>query len=150
MITTEEYINKFRTRKRSFTKAQVLALGLEWPLKKGWKKAMVGLEITEEQQKIFEKGKNRLIRRKKKFVLCYKGDHWSFLWQTLRYAAKEKYGLICMKCGKTEDEAVIHVDHIEPVSLYPEKAYDFSNLQILCAQCNIKKSNKDFTDYRNK
>jgi hypothetical protein len=35
----------------------------------------------------------------------------------------------------------LHVDHIKPVSKYPELKLEFDNLQILCENCNLGKSN---------
>jgi len=43
---------------------------------------------------------------------------------------------------------VLHVDHIKPRSKYPELSLTFSNLQILCEDCNFGKSNIDQTDWR--
>jgi 5-methylcytosine-specific restriction endonuclease McrA len=54
-----------------------------------------------------------------------------------------------MLCGRRAGNGVvIHVDHIKPRSLYPELALEFSNLQVLCMDCNQGKSNRDFTDWR--
>ena len=50
-----------------------------------------------------------------------------------------------MVCGSTER---IHVDHIKPRSKYPELELDINNLQVLCEDCNIGKSNIDETDWR--
>lgn len=69
-------------------------------------------------------------------------------WLEAREYVFKIYGRVCMACG--DDSAVMHVDHIKPRSLYPELAFEFDNLQVLCAQCNIKKSNKHETDYRPK
>ena len=44
----------------------------------------------------------------------------------------------------------MHVDHIKPMSLHPELKYKFDNLQILCKDCDLAKSNTDETDYRGK
>lgn len=47
-----------------------------------------------------------------------------------------------------KDGKVMHVDHIKPKSLHPELKYELSNLQVLCEDCNIGKSNLDDTDWR--
>ncbi len=63
-------------------------------------------------------------------------------WRVLRLQAFEKYGSRCACCGKSaKDGAVLHVDHIKPRSLYPELERDINNLQILCCDCNMGKSN---------
>lgn len=70
-------------------------------------------------------------------------------WKALRYKALVKYGNRCMACGRApKDRVIIHVDHILPRSTYPEHALTLKNLQILCEDCNISKSNKDETDWR--
>ena len=42
----------------------------------------------------------------------------------------------------------LHVDHIKPRSKHPELELDINNLQILCKDCNLGKSNTDSIDYR--
>lgn len=42
----------------------------------------------------------------------------------------------------------MHVDHIKPRSKYPELELEFTNLQILCADCNLGKRNHDSIDWR--
>ena len=51
-----------------------------------------------------------------------------------------------MLCAKTK--GVMHVDHIKPRSKFPDLELEFDNLQILCKACNLGKSNKDQTDFR--
>ena len=67
-------------------------------------------------------------------------------WRDLRYYALKLYGRKCQLCFATNTQ--IHVDHIKPRSKYPELALDIKNLQILCKDCNLGKSNKDETDWR--
>ena len=83
-------------------------------------------------------------KKKKSNSLFYNSQEW----KELRYQAIKKYGKKCMCCNSTEK--TIHVDHIKPRSLYPELALEFSNLQILCEDCNLGKLNKDQTDWRGK
>jgi len=47
-----------------------------------------------------------------------------------------------------ETSRQIHVDHIKPRSKFPELELVFDNLQVLCDDCNIGKSNVDSTDFR--
>lgn len=47
-----------------------------------------------------------------------------------------------------KDGVKLHVDHIKPKSLFLHLAYDLNNLQVLCEDCNMGKSNKDDTDWR--
>ena len=67
-------------------------------------------------------------------------------WLGARYSALLKHGRTCMCCGVEAKPA--HVDHIKPRSKYPELALDVSNLQVLCRDCNLGKSNTDETDWR--
>ena len=55
-----------------------------------------------------------------------------------------------MMCGRSPKmhSVVIHVDHIKPRSIYPDLSLEFTNLQLLCADCNLGKSNKYDTDWR--
>jgi len=72
-------------------------------------------------------------------------------WRQLRYAAIVKYGNRCICCGSSpKNGRIIHVDHIKPRSIYPERALDINNLQILCEHCNIGKSNIDETNWNNR
>lgn len=69
-------------------------------------------------------------------------------WRELRYKALVKYGARCQCCGANRDDGVrIHVDHIKPRSKFPDLQLELSNLQVLCEDCNIGKSNKDYTDW---
>ena len=67
-------------------------------------------------------------------------------WLELRYNVLVKYGRKCLACGNA---GIMHVDHILPRSLHPQLELQFDNLQVLCENCNIGKSNKDSTDWRN-
>jgi 5-methylcytosine-specific restriction endonuclease McrA len=67
-------------------------------------------------------------------------------WKVMRRRVLVKYGRRCMKCNVSKGE--IHVDHIIPRSKAPHLSLTFSNLQVLCRDCNMEKSNKNTTDYR--
>ncbi len=72
------------------------------------------------------------------------GFYESMRWQRLRYSTLKKYRKCCL-CGSADR---LHVDHIKPRSKFPELAHDPDNLQVLCAACNLAKSNRDSSDYR--
>ena len=71
-------------------------------------------------------------------------------YRKLRLKVFLRDGEVCGKCkaipahGKS-----LTIDHIKPVSKYPELAMDIDNLQVLCWECNQSKSNKHNTSYRN-
>jgi 5-methylcytosine-specific restriction endonuclease McrA len=67
-------------------------------------------------------------------------------WKQLRFRVLIHYQRRCMACFATN--TVLHVDHIKPISKFPELRLDFNNLQILCETCNLGKSNVYFHDLR--
>jgi hypothetical protein len=70
-------------------------------------------------------------------------------WLELRYRVLQKSGGSCKLCGcRATADNPLQVDHIKPRSLYPELELVESNLQVLCRNCNLGKSNKDETDWR--
>lgn len=78
-----------------------------------------------------------------------KGFYESDEWRALRYQALKVYGRKCSVCGATpESGKIMHVDHIKPRSRFPELALLLENLQVLCEDCNIGKSNKDTIKWR--
>jgi len=58
-------------------------------------------------------------------------------WQALRLEALRRDGWQCVQCGA---RTRLEVDHIEPVRTHPERAFDLSNLQTLCASCHTRKT----------
>lgn len=70
-------------------------------------------------------------------------------WQNLRYAILREQKGTCQLCGRTKkDGVVLHVDHIIPLSKDWSKRLDKNNLQVLCKDCNLGKSNTDSIDWR--
>jgi len=71
-------------------------------------------------------------------------------WRTLRVQVLEAYLAKCAMCNRTPQEhgVVVHVDHIIPKSRNPRIALCFDNLQVLCEDCNLGKSNRFRTDWR--
>lgn len=53
-IISLEFINKHRTANGAWTKAQMQVLGIPWPQPTGWKSAIFGKVISDEQAKAFE------------------------------------------------------------------------------------------------
>lgn len=97
---------------------------------------------AKDRQQLFERTTNRPFKHEKdKF-------YRSKAWVELRYQVLNKYGHRCQKCGATKQEASMHVDHIKPRSKYPHLELDFDNMQVLCRDCNMGKSNKYEDDYR--
>lgn len=101
-----------------------------------------------KSQKLITKFYEERKKKKSKRV----GFYASKAWKDLRYRALKFYDRKCMCCGRNPEDhkIVLHVDHIKPRSLYPELCLKFSNVQILCEDCNLGKSNTDTIDYRPK
>lgn len=62
-------------------------------------------------------------------------------WRTLRWEVLSTSDGSCVMCGATRKSSgqSMHVDHIHPRSTHPHLELSKSNLQILCADCNIGK-----------
>ena len=58
----------------------------------------------------------------------------------LRHECFKRDGYKCVECGATNKEKVLHCDHIIPVSQGGSDELD--NLQTLCDDCNLAKSDK--------
>jgi 5-methylcytosine-specific restriction endonuclease McrA len=108
-------------------------------------------EITELREQLPEDvqwlGK---VARRLKYVVESMEFFGSRKWADLRYEVLRERGARCECCGasKDDDGVVIQVDHIRPRSKYPELAWDKTNLQVLCKECNTGKSNRYFDDWR--
>lgn len=74
----------------------------------------------------------------------------SWAWKDLRYKAIKLHGRKCQCCGWTPSDGNgrIVVDHIKPRRKYPKLELELSNLQVLCNDCNMGKSNKYHDDFR--
>jgi 5-methylcytosine-specific restriction endonuclease McrA len=79
---------------------------------------------------------------------------WTFYksapWLALRAKVYEKYHGKCCLCGRSHrhDGVKIHADHIKPRSKYPHLELVEDNIQLLCEDCNLGKSNRYTTDWR--
>lgn len=110
-------------------------------------------DIPAIKVKSSKKNKNR-GKNKKRRARISKADNQGFYhsdeWRELRVRVLEKYECKCMMCGRSPQEhgIVIHCDHIKPRSKRPDLSLTFDNLQLLCADCNLGKSNKYSTDWR--
>jgi len=87
--------------------------------------------------------------KRKKKIKPSKSFYKSRGWLELRYRVLRVYRAKCMCCGRTPQEhnIVVHVDHIKPRSKFQHLELNFDNMQILCADCNLGKSNIDNTDW---
>lgn len=102
------------------------------------------IKVSNKKAERVERRKLRKTRIKKRTPKVY--FYESREWQDLRYRILKKYSRKCMVCFSTNIE--LHVDHIKPISKFPDLALEESNLQVLCRACNLGKSNKDCIDWR--
>lgn len=78
-------------------------------------------------------------------------NYFSEDFRRLRHEVFLRDGEVCVCCGATPGrETYLTIDHIKPVSKFPDLSMDIDNLQVLCWPCNKEKSNKHYTDYRKK
>jgi 5-methylcytosine-specific restriction endonuclease McrA len=102
---------------------------------------------------------NRVAGKPYKFGMrsprnVFSGEHDGFYesreWLELRYRVLRSSDGRCQLCGRNKHDNIrLHVDHIKPRSKYPRLQLREDNLQVLCNECNIGKSNTDETDWRN-
>jgi hypothetical protein len=91
---------------------------------------------------VYFKGK---LHQKKIKDLFYE----SIEWRDLRYKVLKANDGRCELCGHGKHTGkILHVDHIMPRSKFPLIELEITNLQVLCEDCNMGKSNKDMTDWR--
>lgn len=100
------------------------------------------------QGKTFNEAINALIPEKEK---TSKKFYASLEWKKVRYdVLKESNGRCCL-CGRSaKDGVVLQVDHIVPLSKDWSKRLDKSNLQVLCEDCNLGKSNRDSINWKDR
>lgn len=58
----------------------------------------------------------------------------------LRHECFKRDGYKCKECGATKEEKMLHCDHI--ISVSQNGSDELDNLQTLCNDCNLAKSNK--------
>ena len=124
---------------------------------------MSKLSATPPEAVIFLKKDNLLQRRLKyiqekfnlsKFTEIKKGPNKNYFNQKnnskrnpidsrLRHEVFKRDNYRCKECGATRDETTLHVDHILPVS--QSGTDELVNLQTLCQDCNLAKSNKSWS-----
>ncbi|CAI2536690.1 HNH endonuclease [Serratia proteamaculans] len=95
---------------------------------------------------------HQTVRKNTKQRMCQEKDlfYRSSEWRSLRYQVLREQSACCACCGRSPrvHGIVLHVDHILPRSKFPHFALDKSNLQVLCDDCNLAKSNTTFDDWR--
>jgi len=105
-----------------------------------------------QYKKVIRKEYNRLNNKQLRPTYQTKTDdefYKSQAWKEVRYIVLQKHSGACMLCGARASDGVhIHVDHIVPRSIDRNKELDINNLQVLCSDCNLGKSNFDDTNWK--
>lgn len=70
---------------------------------------------------------------------CWRNSKEGEIWKQQQYKIQNG---CCAICRQPTPFKGSHIDHIKPISLYPDLNIDPKNLQITCPPCNISKSNK--------
>ena len=111
-----------------------------------WLDVGKGVSFTKKEMDKIKSIKNQKNKSWKKTT----GFYISREWRELRYKVLQKNDGCCCLCGrsKAKHDIILHVDHIKPRSKFPKLELDINNLQILCEDCNLGKSNKDSIDWR--
>jgi 5-methylcytosine-specific restriction endonuclease McrA len=84
---------------------------------------------NEDEQRLFDRVHLALVEHDRQPIPAE--DLLRLLWNTPH---------VCVRCDRKPPEIKLHVDHIFPVSRGGTSR--FPNLQLLCAECNLRKSNK--------
>lgn len=71
-------------------------------------------------------------------------------WKRARYLALTTHGNRCQLCGAGPAKGPLHVDHILPRSMNPDRCFDPTNLQVLCEPCHTAKGVVFTDDCRSK
>lgn len=76
-----------------------------------------------------------------KYVVGMKSEFYSTNeWRHIRWEVLRASDMACVVCGRGRAHGIVlHVDHIKPRSKFPWLELVKSNLQVLCADCNIGK-----------
>lgn len=171
MKITEQFLNDGKSICGGWNSKQLRLLGVKIPFRKGWKKRLIGKDITKETWDKFLdlKGKSKAqqtnsykktryekrlcsadrVLKKQQNYINSNDFLLSYEWRRVRMIALKQYGNRCQCCGASPKDGIrLNVDHIKPRLLYPELALSVDNLQILCNECNHGKGNWDMTDWR--
>ena len=89
----------------------------------------------------------RRKRRKDMKLKDMYGFYGTAEWANLRFDVLKDADR-CLCCGASKEATRLTVDHIKPISKYPELRAERSNLQVLCMLCNKGKGAEHEVDFR--
>lgn len=88
---------------------------------------------------------NRCFRHKERKAIEQSGKgrkKWSLFRDTVAIPYLDQKGRFCACCGRGGYGARLDVDHILNRGSHPHLAYEVSNLQYLCRECHVNKTNR--------
>jgi 5-methylcytosine-specific restriction endonuclease McrA len=159
LTLTDSLIKRARTPRKGYTQKQINLVKMFTGEGKGGfrrlRRMRMSLTAYLEFKRIGATSASNRNKDKKKLTKKqaeYKKQSEKFFksreWRQLRYDALKLHGRKCQCCGATPETTILHVDHIKPRSKYPELQLSVDNLQVLCEDCNIGKSNLHEDDFR--
>jgi len=108
-------------------------------------KVIVTNNVNTDKERLNTLTSRGYLYSRENAIKLYKSEEW----RSLRYEVLKEQGGVCQLCGRSKKHGVVlHVDHIKPLSKNWELRLTKSNLQVLCEDCNLGKSNKDCIDWR--
>lgn len=123
-----------------YGKKALLAMNVPWPPPRKWKERLISYVVRTRTVDGFSMAPQRPTN-----------FYSSWEWKAARYEALKMYGQRCQCCGWRPGDTArgyLTVDHIKPRSKHPELALSVENLQVLCNDCNMGKSNVWEDDFR--
>jgi 5-methylcytosine-specific restriction endonuclease McrA len=107
--------------------------------------------LAETNRRAARRAELEAARHKKHQANAAKAFYASWEWKKARFEAINRLGRKCLCCGFVPvpgSTNYLVVDHIKPRKRYPKLALDPNNLQVLCNDCNMGKSNRSIADFR--
>lgn len=98
-----------------------------------------GLKLSDEQKKKMSDSHKKIGSRP---PIMYGNNNPKWRGGKIRIRALIKDNYTCRNCGNN-DRDVLMVDHIVPTKIRPDLIAELENLQVLCANCHIKKTKQD-------
>ncbi|MFK8185415.1 MAG: HNH endonuclease [Phormidesmis sp.] len=103
------------------------------------------LKATKQTDKSLQRLQKNADQIQGKYKPRVEFDRWKQtlggrLWKSKQHQLQNG---LCLNCKQPVLLKGAHIDHIKPISRYPNLALDPDNLQILCADCNLTKGCKD-------
>lgn len=108
------------------------------------------LKATKRVDSSLQQLQHRADRIRQKYEPRKEFERWKQTiggrkWKRQQY---EKQKGRCMTCQQSVSLQGSHIDHIKPLSRYPSLAIAPENLRILCADCNLRKGEKELLEPR--